>query len=99
MPKIFEYLGISIRFHSKEHEPIHIHAMYKDAQVVVSLFVKDGKIYAIRYKETKGKFPSSKMNDLKVFISQYKNAILFAWQQYFEYNVKMKPITITRRLK
>ncbi|WP_461044454.1 DUF4160 domain-containing protein [Spirosoma harenae] len=33
MPKIFEYLGIVIRFYANEHEPIHVHAQYADAEL------------------------------------------------------------------
>ena len=29
MPKIFEYLGITIMFYSNEHEPIHVHGKYQ----------------------------------------------------------------------
>ncbi len=32
MPKLFEYLGLILRFFSNEHEPIHIHAFYKESQ-------------------------------------------------------------------
>ena len=99
MPTLFEYLGIVIRFYSNEHEPIHIHAIYRDTEVVVSLFVKENAIYSIRYKEIKGKFPAAKMKDLRAFIAKYKYAILLSWNQFFEHKVRMKPIIITKRLK
>lgn len=99
MPTIYQYLGIVIKFYSDEHEPIHVHAIYKEAEVVVSLFTKNDAIYLVRYKEVKGKFSPSKMRDLKVFISINKNVILFAWKQFFDYKVPIKPIIISKRIK
>jgi len=99
MPTIYEYLGITIKFYSHEHDPIHVHAKYGENEVRVELHEKNGVIYDVEYKEMSGKFSPTKMRDLRVFISENKNAILFAWQQSFKQNVKLKPIKITKRIK
>ena len=99
MPIVYEYLGIIIRFFSNEHEPIHIHADYNGATVKVSLFVKNGVVYRVTYKEIKGTFNNAKLFDLKHFVQVNKNALLFAWKQYFELNVRTKPIIITKRIR
>lgn len=40
MPKLFEYLGLILRFYSSEHEPIHVHAFYKEYQLKLNLLSK-----------------------------------------------------------
>jgi len=99
MPKLYEYLGIAIWFYSDEHNPIHVHAKYGDNEVKVELYETNGIIYDVQYKELNGKFSPAKMRDLKLFINENKNAILYAWKQVFEQNVKLKPIKITKRIR
>lgn len=99
MPTIYKYIGIIIRFFSDEHEPVHVHAEYDGAVVKISLFVKNGKIYRITYSAVSGSFNASKLADLKKFIALNKYSILYAWEQYFNNNVAIKPITITKRIK
>lgn len=46
MPKIFEYLGISILFYSNEHEPVHVHGEYQGHEskaefIIVDVVIKD----------------------------------------------------------
>lgn len=98
MPTIYEYLGIIIQFYSREHEPIHIHAIYNGNVVKVTLFVRDGKVYRVSYANNVGSFSPAKMKQLKDFIKVYKQSILYAWQQYFDNNVAIKPITITKKI-
>jgi len=92
-------MGIVFKFWSNEHDPIHIHAEYKGAVMVVFLYVKNGVVTHVRYKEYVGKFPPAKIKDLKTFVSANKNTLSFAWTQFFENDVRFKPITITRRIK
>lgn len=62
MPKIFEYLGIVIRFYANEHEPIHVHALYGDAELRVEFEISNKEIVGIVYKRVAGKegFPQRK---------------------------------------
>ena len=99
MPVIYEYLGIVISFWSNEHQPVHVHATYGDAIVKVSFYVDEGRITTIRYKEEKGTFNKAKLRQLKDFISVYKYAILYAWEQKFIENVQVKKIVITKKIK
>jgi hypothetical protein len=99
MPTIYEYLGIIIKFYSHEHDPIHVHAMYGENEVRVELYEQNGIIYDVAYTEMSGKFSPAKMRDLKMFINENKSAILFAWKQVFEQNVKLKPVKITKRIR
>jgi hypothetical protein len=99
MPKLYEYLGIAIWFFSDEHNPIHIHARYGESEVKVELYEQNGIVYDVKYVEVSGKFGFAKMRDLKMFVNENKSAILYAWKQVFEQNVKLKPIKITKRIR
>jgi len=99
MPTIYQYLGIVFRFWSREHEPVHIHAEYKGAIMIVKLYVKNGIVTHVRYEPDTGKFPPAKLKDLKTFVSRNKNTLAYAWTQFFENKAKLKPIIITRRIK
>ena len=98
MPTIYEYLGIIIQFYSREHEPIHIHAVYNGNVVKVTLHVRDGVVYRTTYANHAGSFPPAKLKQLKDFVSKYKQALLYAWQQYFDNGVAIKPIKITKKI-
>ena len=100
MPKIYEYLGISIRLYLEDHEPIHIHARYETNEMRVLLYEEDGVVYNTELEILKGKFTPAQKRDLMIFIEEYKNAIVFAWKQLKMPNPpKFKPIIITKRIK
>ena len=99
MPVIYEYLGIIIGFYTNDHEPIHIHATYGKAVVKVVLHTKDGKVYRTTYqKVSKEPFPPAKMTQLKDFVAKHKEAMLFAWQQVFEFGNPIKRVVITKKI-
>lgn len=99
MPTIYEYFGIIIRFYSDDHEPIHIHALYDDNIVKVSLYVKNGAISKVTYTNLKGKFAPNKLNDLKNFIDKYKYQIVLKWTEFYEWDKKIKKVLITKKIK
>ncbi|MCL2040124.1 MAG: DUF4160 domain-containing protein [Bacteroidetes bacterium] len=83
MPKLFEYQGINLYFYSEEHLPIHIHAKYGKASVVVSFYIKEGAIYKVTYTKKTKDFPVAKLKALKQFIDIYKEKIVQEWINYF----------------
>ncbi len=99
MPKLYDYLGISIWFFTDEHNPIHVHARHDNDEVKVEIYERNGIVYDVQYKEIRGKFTPAKMRDLKMFINENKSAILYAWKQVFEQKTKIKPIKITKRIR
>jgi len=101
MPKIFEYLGLVLRFFSKEHEPIHIHAFYEKTQIKVEFIIEDGIITKINYVNVKGykPIPKEKMKDLEEIIEVYKYDIIQMWVKFFIYKEKIKSRKITVKLK
>ncbi len=98
MPKLYEYMGIVIRIYSADHEPVHVHAEYNDNIVKVSFFIRDGAIYRTTYTNDVGKFPPSKMKDLKELISLYKEDIIEAWYKHFVWRTKIECKKITKRI-
>ena len=88
MPKIFEYLGIVIFFHSNEHEPVHVHGKYGEYESKAEIYIVNGQITEIRIKIVKGKRPLTgvKLKDFEDFIQAYANQIVQKWIDYFVYH-------------
>jgi len=101
MPKLFEYLGLILRFFSDEHEPIHIHAFYGEMQLKVEFIIEDGIITKINYSKVKGyeMIPNEKINDLEILINTYKYDIVQLWIKYFVLHEKISCKKITKKLK
>ncbi|MCL2040245.1 MAG: DUF4160 domain-containing protein [Bacteroidetes bacterium] len=89
MPKIYEYMGISIYIYNNDHEPIHVHARYNGNEV---------KIYRTIYSNVKGEFSPTKLRDLKKFISVFKETIIQLWTQINIWKVPVTTIKITKRI-
>lgn len=57
MPKLFEYFGLIVRFYSNEHEPIHVHGVYRDRESRAELVIQNGKVIELRFSPVKGRKP------------------------------------------
>ncbi len=101
MPKLFEYLGLIIRFFSNEHEPIHIHAFYKECQTKVEFVIENGIITKTMYRKVQGyeMIPNEKMSDLEDLIHVYKYDIVQLWIKYFILHEKVTCKKINVKLK
>ncbi len=99
MPKLFEFLGIIIRFYSKEHKPIHVHAKYKETETRVSIYTKDGVVIRTTYSPIAGKrmLPASKLKQLKKLIELEKENIVKMWIAYFVMNERFKAKKINNK--
>lgn len=64
----------------------------------VSFFLRDGKIYRVTYNTIAGKFPLSKLKELKEFISVYKDEIVKAWDSYFIWKTKVNFVRLTKKI-
>ena len=98
MPKIYEYMGISIYIYNNDHEPIYVHARYSGNEVKISFLIKEGKIYRTIYSNVKGEFSPTKLRDLKKFISVFKETIIQLWTQINIWKVPVTTIKITKRI-
>ena len=52
MPTIFEYFGFIFKFYSNEHEPILVHVIKGEAEVVFEIIVDNAEIVEIRQRKT-----------------------------------------------
>ena len=101
MPKIFEYLGIVIRFYSNEHNPIHVHAQYgSNAELKIEFILEDHRIVEVRYLRVKGRddFPPAMRRELETFLDEFKYLIVEEWINFFVYHTKPNLRKITKRL-
>jgi Domain of unknown function (DUF4160) len=101
MPTLYNYLGISIYFWSSEHDPIHVHGEYAECEYRAEITVDKGVISAITFKSIPGKkpLPPTQLKDFKVLVKSFAHDIVGKWQDYFVHEKRIKPITLTRRLK
>ena len=44
MPKIFEYFGFIFFFYSNEHEPIHVHVIKGEEDIVLEILLENGEL-------------------------------------------------------
>ena len=101
MPKIFEYLGISILFYSNEHEPIHVHGKYQGCESRAEFIILDGKISQILIKNVKGKrpLPATELKEFQEFTEAFKNEIVQRWVDYFVFHKQINCIKIEGKVK
>ena len=101
MPRLFEYLGILVFFHSNEHEPIHVHGKYEKEESKAEFYIVDGKIIEIKIKSVIGHRPltGSKLRDFEDFLQKYANEIVLKWIDYFVYHKDIEFEKINTRIK
>jgi len=102
MPKIFEYLGIVLKFWSDDHEPIHIHAISSDGrECKVLIYLKNSKITRIAYQNVNGKKPLTlpQKRKLKTLVNEKKLEIVNAWIKFFILKDRVKVEKITKKIK
>lgn len=102
MPTLFEYFGIILKFFSKEHLPIHVHAYYGDNYAMkVEFTCKGNKIVSKEFKGVRGyqHFPPAQMRDLKKLIAKYEYEIVNDWITFVIKNQKVSKRIITRKIK
>lgn len=95
MPKIFEYFGFLFFFYSNEHEPIHVHVIHGDRQLVYEIILEDGNFKALVRRNVKGYLPLSQHDAgiVEEFIRVYALDIVQKWIDYF---IMKKPVHCTQ---
>jgi len=101
MPKLYEYLGISIFFFAGEHLPVHVHGRYGELETKAEIITRDGKIVSIRFCRVSNRRPLS--GKVRKHFAELVNAkaqdILKKWSDVFILNKVVKPEIITRKIK
>ena len=101
MPKLYEYLGISVYFYTNEHEPIHVHGRHAGRECRAEIIVENGRVVGIEVSDVSGKRPleGPKRRDFEQFVEAKAEEIVQRWIDFFVHNVRSKPEIINRRLK
>ncbi len=81
MPKLFEYLGITVWFYSDEHEPIHVHGRYQGAENRAEILVANGQAVDVRITKSghKRELPPAQQADFETLVRHYAAEIVQAW--------------------
>ncbi|MEK6476407.1 DUF4160 domain-containing protein [Catalinimonas sp. 4WD22] len=100
MPKLYEYLGIILFFYSNEHEPIHVHARSGEYESKAEIIIVNKEVKEVIITNVKGKKPikGKELNNLKVFLKHYADAIVEKWIDYFVYHKEIDFEKITKKL-
>ena len=101
MPKLYEYLGISIFFYSNEHEPVHVHGRYQGRESKFEILIQNGEIKGIRSKTVRGRKTPDRVQQqlLQEFVEAYAEQIVQRWIDYFVYNREIATEIINQRVK
>ena len=101
MPKLYEYLGISIFFYSNEHEPVHVHGHDQGRESKFEILIQNGEIKGIRSKTVRGRKTLDRVQQqlLQEFVEAYAEQIVQRWIDYFVYNREIATEIINQRVK
>ena len=100
MPKLFEYFGLIVLFYSNEHEPIHVHGLYRGMESRAELTLVDGRVVGIRFVKVKGRRPLEprQLRDFRRLVERYQDDIVRKWVDFFVLHKRITPEVIGRRL-
>jgi len=100
MPKIYEYLGITLFLYSNDHEPIHVHARKGEFESKAEIILENGVITEIILVNVTGRKPlkGTDLNNLKSFLEKYAESIVAKWVDYFVYHKDLKFERINQKL-
>ena len=101
MPKLYEYLGMSIFFYSNEHETAHVHGRDQGRESKFEILIENGEIKGIRSKTVRGRKTLDWVQQqlLQEFVEAYAEQIVQRWIDYFVYNREIATEIINQRVK
>jgi hypothetical protein len=100
MPKLYEYLGITVLFYSNEHEPVHVHGRRQGRESRAEFIIEEGKVVRIVYAVVRGRRPlqSTDLKHFQTLVEHYANEIVQKWIDYFVLHKPVESQTITKRI-
>lgn len=100
MPKLYEYLGISVYFYANDHLPVHVHGRYGKLETKAVLLVCEGQVVGIEFETVKGRrpLPPAKLQHFKKLVEAKGEDILAKWFEVFVKNMEITTEVITRRI-
>jgi hypothetical protein len=101
MPKLYEYLGISVFFFASEHLPVHVHGRYGELETKAEIITREGKVVCIRLCRVSNRRPldPKARRHFIEFVNVKAEDILRKWNDVFVLNKTVKPEIITRKIK
>jgi hypothetical protein len=99
-PTVYFYQGLEIRFHSNEHEPVHVHVIYNEFESVIEFQIENGKVTNFTWRAETGavELPETQKKHAIKLIKKYKADILQSWIDYFILHKKVKAKRINQKL-
>lgn len=100
MPKLYEYLGIIVFFYSNEHEPIHVHGRYGEAESKIEIIIKNGVVQGLKLQSVPHKrpLPATQAKHFKKLATVLADEIVQSWVNYFVYHKKIVAKKIAGKL-
>ena len=100
MPKLFEYFGLIVLFYSNEHDPIHVHGLYRGRESRAELILRDGKVVRIRFVGVRGRksLGMPQQRDFRKLVERFQDDIVQKWVEFFVLHKQVEPQLISRRL-
>lgn len=101
MPKIYEYFGIVFLIYTDDHEPVHVHAQYGDAENKIELYYANGQLIDVVFQRVRGKaeLPSVQQGKTEQFVPEYHEGIVSKWNDVQVFKRKPKFEKITKKAK
>lgn len=87
-PSLYEWQGITLKFYSNEHEPIHVHCMYNEYESICEFEIENGKVKNLYWREVEGANPllAKQMKQALRLIKKYRYDIINSWIDFFVLN-------------
>lgn len=91
-PSIYEWQGITLRFYSNDHPPVHVHAFYAGYATIYELHIDNGKVLEITEREMAGyePLPSAQSKLALRLIKKYRNQIVNDWMNFHILHKKIR---------
>jgi hypothetical protein len=101
MPTLYVYLGIRVFFFGDEHLPIHVHGRHQERESKAEIFIENGQISDLRFKDVTGRPPlkGRQLQDFKTLVTHEAKNIVESWNEFFKSDKHIEPQQITRRIK
>lgn len=87
-------------FYSNEHDPIHVHGLYRGRESRAELIVRDGKVVRIRFVSVRGRKPlgARQLRDFRKLVERFRDDIVRKWVEFFVLHKRIEPELISGRL-
>lgn len=99
MPKIFEYFGFVFFFYSNEHEPIHVHVLKGETDIVFDIILEEGTLKDVSPRMGKRKPMSDRDQKIaEAFVRKYYKNIVDKWIKFFVLKKAVRSTKITKKI-